>query len=85
MGVANVGLAPISPAGPQLSGTGASGPWSALVEPVLETALIPSTALLVPTLGPILNVLGVDMAGADISAIHILKPPPACGTTRLVK
>ena len=52
---------------------------------MLENVLGSLDGLLVPTLGPILDVLGVDLAGADVSAFQIQKPPPACGTTRLVK
>jgi uncharacterized membrane protein len=88
IGVASVGLAPILPpagTGLTLGGTGALGLLTGLVDPVLEGVLASLDGLLVPTLGPILDVLGVDLAGADVSALQIQKPPPACGTTRLVK
>lgn len=85
VGVASVGLAPTLPAGLQLSGTGVLGLLVGTVEPVLETVVNTLDGLLVPTLGPILDVLGLDLAGADIMAMQIEKPPPACGTTRLVK
>ncbi len=88
IGVASVGLAPILPpagSGLTVGGTGALGALAGVVDPVLENILGALDGLLVPTLGPILDVLGVDLAGADVSAIQIQKPPPACGTTRLVK
>ena len=65
MGVANVGLAPIFPPGLQLSGTGALGLLTGLVEPVLETVVTTLDSALVPTLSPILRVLVIDIAGAD--------------------
>ena len=85
VGVANVGLAPIFPPGLQLSGTGALGLLVGLVEPVLETVVTTLDSALVPTLGPILKVLGLDMAGADFSAVDIFDPPPSCSSTKLVK
>ncbi len=74
VGVANVGLAPIFPPGLQLSGTGALGLLIGLVEPVLETVVTTLDSALVPTLGPILSVLGLDLAGADFSAVEHLRP-----------
>ena len=85
VGVANVGLAPIFPPGLQLSGTGALGLLTGLVEPVLETVVTTLDSALVPTLGPILSVLGLDLAGADFSAVNIFDPPPSCSSTKLVK
>jgi uncharacterized membrane protein len=85
IGIANVGLMPISPPGLQLGGSGVLGLLAGTVEPVLETVTGVLDAALVPILGPILDVLGLDLAGADLRAIQIDKPPPACGTTRLVK
>jgi uncharacterized membrane protein len=85
IGIANVGLAPITPPGLTLGGTGALGLLAGTVEPVLETVTNTLDSALVPILGPILDVLGVDLSGADLSAMQIQKPPPACGTTRLVK
>lgn len=85
VGVANAGLAPIFPPGLQLSGTGALGLLVGLVEPVLEQVVTVLDTALVPTLGPILNVLGLDMAGADFSAVNIFDPPPSCSSTKLVK
>jgi uncharacterized membrane protein len=83
VGVANLGLAPTT-----LGVSGSGGLLGALLtplEPVVETALTTLNSLLVPTLGPILSVLGVDVAGATITAREIYDPPPACGSTRLVK
>ena len=59
--------------------------WSGLVEPVLETVVTTLDSVLVPTLGPILKVLGLDLAGADFSAVNIFDPPPSCSSTKLVK
>jgi uncharacterized membrane protein len=85
VGVASVGLAPLSPPGLTLGGSGALGLLAGVVDPILENVLGALDGLLVPTLGPILDVLGLDLAGADVMAVQIDKPPPACGTTRLVK
>lgn len=88
VGVANVGLSPLMPpAGPglTLSGTGALGLLTGLVTPVLNSVVSALDAALVPTLGPILKVLGLDLAGADLGAIQIFNPPPACSSTHLVK
>ncbi|MEA2900880.1 MAG: hypothetical protein QOH36_767 [Actinomycetota bacterium] len=85
VGVANVGLAPIFPPGLTLSGTGALGLLTGLVEPVLENVVTALDTALVPTLGPILKVLGLDLAGADLGAIDIFDPPPSCSSTKLVK
>ena len=85
VGVANAGLAPIFPPGLTLSGTGALGLLTGVVEPVLETVVTTLDTALVPTLGPILKVLGLDLAGADLGAIQIFNPPPACSSTHLVK
>jgi len=85
VGVASVGLAPLTPPGLTLGGTGVLGLLAGVVEPVLESITSTLDNLLVPILGPILDVLGLDLAGADVSAIQIQKPPPSCGQTRLVQ
>ncbi|HVF14221.1 MAG TPA: hypothetical protein VM942_06445, partial [Acidimicrobiales bacterium] len=82
-GVANLGLAPTT-----LSVSGGSGllaTVAGLAEPVIEQALVSANTLLEPTLGPILSSLGLDIAGADITAHEIYEPPPSCGSIRLVK
>ena len=82
-GVANLGLAPTTLT--VTGGTGLLATVAALAEPVIEQALISANSLLVPTLGPILSALGLDIAGADITAHEIYEPPPNCGSIRLVK
>jgi len=83
VGVANLGLSPTTLT--MTSGSGLLGTVAGLAKPIVDTVLFTLNTALEPTLGPILSSLGVDVAGANLSAIQIDKPPPSCGQTRLVK
>ena len=83
VGVANVGLDPTTLVAS--GGTGLLGATLTLLAPTVDTALGTLNGLLQPTLSPLLATLGLDIAGATISALQIQPPPPTCGTTRLVK
>jgi len=76
---ANIDVTPVPPA----------GVLTTAIEPALEllmpTILATFDSLAVPLLAPVLDVLGLDFAGADVSAWEIFQPPPSCNAPRLVK
>lgn len=82
IGVAKVGLTPTTLT--VSGGSGLLGIVGGLAQPVVRTALTTLDTALVPTLKPVLQVLGLDLAAADVSAIDIYPPPPACGQPHLV-
>jgi uncharacterized membrane protein len=63
-----------------LAGTVAAGVQTLL--PTILTAVDVAAPL---ALQPLLKVMGLDVAGADISALGIYPPPPACGGATLLK
>jgi uncharacterized membrane protein len=83
VGVANVGLSPS--AFSVGAGSGLLGIVGGLAEPIVSTALQTLDVALVPSLGPVLKALGLDVAGADVTALGIFPTPPACGGASLVK
>lgn len=82
VGVATVGLAPTTLT--LSGGSGLLGLVGGLAQPVVRAALSTLDNLLIPTLKPVLQVLGLDLAAADVSALAIYPPPPSCGQPRLV-
>jgi len=76
---ANVTATPVPPVGLL---TGLVDPVLDILMPIILSAY---DAVASPLLAPILRVLGLDVAGADVSAIDIFKPPPSCSGPRLVK
>lgn len=83
VGVANMGLTPTT-LGPATA-SGLLGTVAGIAQPIVVAALGTLDSALVPTLGPILKVLGLDLAGADITALGIHDPPPKCGVPTLVQ
>jgi uncharacterized membrane protein len=77
----------ISPA--NITVTPVSGALVGAVKPVLDilmpTILSTYDSLASPLLSPVLKALGLDLAGADVSAIQIYEPPPSCGLPTLVE
>ncbi len=76
---ANITATPVPPVGLL---TGLVDPVLDILMPIILTAY---DNLASPLMGPILKTLGLDLAGADVSAIDIFKPPPSCSGPRLVK
>lgn len=85
VGAATLKLSPSSPLSVSGSG-GVLAPAVALVvQPLLPTIFTTVDAVISPLLQPVLQVLGLDLASADISAIDIFPTPPSCGGPTLVK
>ncbi len=75
----------LSPAMVTITGTGLAAATAAAVQLLIPTIL--STVDLVggPLLQPVLQVLGLDLAAADISALNMYDPPPKCGSPGLIQ
>lgn len=75
----------LSAATVDVTGTGLAAATAATVEGLLPTILTTVDLVATPLLQPVLRALGADVAAADVSALGIYPPPPACGGAILVK
>ncbi len=75
----------LSPATVTVTGTGLAVLTANLVEGLLPTILTTVDAVATPLLQPVLRALGADVAAADVTALGIYDPPPACAGPRLVQ
>jgi hypothetical protein len=76
----------LSPATVTVAGSGGllAGTVAGVVQTLLPTILAAVDLTTAPLLQPVLQRLGLDVAGADIQAIDIFPTPPACGGARLI-
>lgn len=65
-----------------VTGTGAGVVVALALDPLLPLVLSTVSPILQTALQPVLQALGLDLAGADVSAIGIYDPPPACTGSR---
>ncbi|MGI8806298.1 MAG: hypothetical protein ACR2KK_00305 [Acidimicrobiales bacterium] len=76
----------LSPAVVTITGTGLTGATTAAaVQPLIPAILTAVDAASPLVLQPVLRALGMDLAAADVTALGIYEPPPACGVPGLVR
>ncbi|MGQ0743786.1 MAG: pilus assembly protein TadG-related protein [Acidimicrobiales bacterium] len=86
VGAATLNLSSVPPLTLTAS-SGALGLLAPLVLPLVPTILSTVTAnpAVQTVLHPVLQTLGLDLAAADLTALAMLPPPPACGIPTLVR
>ncbi|HUR01801.1 MAG TPA: pilus assembly protein TadG-related protein [Nonomuraea sp.] len=67
-----------------VSGSGLTAVTAPLVQPVLDLTLPLLNTALSTALKPVLQALGANLAEADVSAMEIFPPPPACSRPGLL-